>query len=1099
MWPEPSRALRPVVALAAIAATGTTLSWTGQPFMAGLAAFAAIWILLPLALPPGRLLGWFGPALEIAFALGLNAALWLLSGHPQALPFFGLNALLIVSLGFLGRQEIGWAPTLVSLTAVVGLPLLIVSSQSGVAALHEPALRVAGLWFWWRSGQALNERLPAPPPQIRSGLFHWLVLSLIGPVLGEAHSVLHPIAIGLVLIAFVLLGMNAEREPGSISSESIWRLARGPMLLLLLALGASATWFSATLRLAPHFEAFVAVDAQPVLLGPEELWKNGTLPEGARRSATVETRHVRNSQPTNRASTKADGEVGAPRRSTDEGQQSPPETTRAESDAEVDAVVDRALNAFGLERIPRNPDPTAENPMPRPASPTADPAEPSLESASPIAVAPPTAPPLPRFRVRKPGETATEDAPDATVVRKLTTSPELADTVTRSDEPAAEDEEIAFEDDRSLSTTPVSAPWTDPVEEALDGVETVAPSTQVASRPEPGVSESFPVPEAETVDYADLADDSDWAAPELDETESPAPWTAPSSTADDFPTTTENSLGISTADLDYRDEERIDLSQAGGPIGEFIHPAPARPPEHLYLRLFTYENLTPTGLQLVRRRDAPVTTPSPSRALPPFDQPDRRRWETWWSLRLAQGGEPWIPIPSGFAQIATAHTTDLHWSPQEHRIWQETAPRVFEVRFDRPSFSRERPALGNEDLDALTRLYPDSAINQRLKTLALEIAGRAGRSPRDFARRAVRHLDRRADYRLEVSIPPGPEPSLVRWLENSVDGYCEYFAGAFVLLARAYGIPARAVSGYSVSDYDARHRRFLIFPSNAHAWAEILDDGEWVRVEATPASRRYPALGNQRQFADFTLENEVQAVPAEPEPPASEPASEPEASPMVAHADTASPPEMPPAPAPTVPSAPSVEVPIEMDAIAPAMEIPVAELSPEPAVTPSATLDIVALEPPTAAEEKPGVATADPPPTVEPASPTPGAVATDPPFASAAPQPLSPDAAERIDLRWGTGLALVMAGGLFGLFVFGRRRGRTPEMQAAQLDQSIRRRSGRLLSRLEQISLSRTEAEATSRDALHARLLRLRYGPSPREPEFIAAEAQWQALRKREG
>ena len=64
-------------------------------------------------------------------------------------------------------------------------------------------------------------------------------------------------------------------------------------------------------------------------------------------------------------------------------------------------------------------------------------------------------------------------------------------------------------------------------------------------------------------------------------------------------------------------------------------------------------------------------------------------------------------------------------------------------------------------------------------------------------------------------------------------GYCSYFATAFVLLARANGIPARYVQGYCVPMGIAR--RADVSSMMAHAWPEAYIEGVgWIAFEPTP-------------------------------------------------------------------------------------------------------------------------------------------------------------------------------------------------------------------------------------------------------------------------
>ena len=69
---------------------------------------------------------------------------------------------------------------------------------------------------------------------------------------------------------------------------------------------------------------------------------------------------------------------------------------------------------------------------------------------------------------------------------------------------------------------------------------------------------------------------------------------------------------------------------------------------------------------------------------------------------------------------------------------------------------------------------------------------------------------------------------------NSKEGYCEYFAGTFVLLARLGGIPSRIVSGYLGGDLNNIGDFYLFRQKDAHAWAEVWFEKEgWVRVDPT--------------------------------------------------------------------------------------------------------------------------------------------------------------------------------------------------------------------------------------------------------------------------
>jgi hypothetical protein len=89
-------------------------------------------------------------------------------------------------------------------------------------------------------------------------------------------------------------------------------------------------------------------------------------------------------------------------------------------------------------------------------------------------------------------------------------------------------------------------------------------------------------------------------------------------------------------------------------------------------------------------------------------------------------------------------------------------------------------------------------------------------------------------YDLEVPAPPEGQDVADYFLFDLKKGYCDYYATAMVVLARASGIPARFVSGYSSGYYDAEHARYVVREMNAHSWVEVyFPEIGWVEFEPT--------------------------------------------------------------------------------------------------------------------------------------------------------------------------------------------------------------------------------------------------------------------------
>ncbi len=78
--------------------------------------------------------------------------------------------------------------------------------------------------------------------------------------------------------------------------------------------------------------------------------------------------------------------------------------------------------------------------------------------------------------------------------------------------------------------------------------------------------------------------------------------------------------------------------------------------------------------------------------------------------------------------------------------------------------------------------------------------------------------------------------SVDEFLYQTRAGFCEHYAGAFVFLMRAAGVPARVVTGYQGGEINPVDGFLAVRQSDAHAWAEVwLAQRGWVRVDPTAA------------------------------------------------------------------------------------------------------------------------------------------------------------------------------------------------------------------------------------------------------------------------
>jgi len=84
--------------------------------------------------------------------------------------------------------------------------------------------------------------------------------------------------------------------------------------------------------------------------------------------------------------------------------------------------------------------------------------------------------------------------------------------------------------------------------------------------------------------------------------------------------------------------------------------------------------------------------------------------------------------------------------------------------------------------------------------------------------------------------PPtlGETDTIDGFLFDSLRGFCAHYAGSFVFMMRAAGIPARVVVGYQGGEWNVQEQYFAVRQYDAHAWAEVwLPEKGWVRYDPT--------------------------------------------------------------------------------------------------------------------------------------------------------------------------------------------------------------------------------------------------------------------------
>jgi transglutaminase-like putative cysteine protease len=170
---------------------------------------------------------------------------------------------------------------------------------------------------------------------------------------------------------------------------------------------------------------------------------------------------------------------------------------------------------------------------------------------------------------------------------------------------------------------------------------------------------------------------------------------------------------------------------------------------------------------------------------------------------------------SGEFELTTSFPVEMRLryrvsSHLDYRLQQHGLPPDADHWLQLPGNSNPRALLAGLEL----RAEPDAAI--RIDTVLQRF--------------------RRDNYVYTLNPPLLGRDAVDDFLYGSRAGFCEHFAGAFVFLMRAAGVPARVVTGYQGGEFNPLDGYVTVRQSDAHAWAEVwLARRGWVRIDPTAA------------------------------------------------------------------------------------------------------------------------------------------------------------------------------------------------------------------------------------------------------------------------
>ncbi len=200
------------------------------------------------------------------------------------------------------------------------------------------------------------------------------------------------------------------------------------------------------------------------------------------------------------------------------------------------------------------------------------------------------------------------------------------------------------------------------------------------------------------------------------------------------------------------------------------------------------------------------------------------------------------------ATVSTASSAGLRaegdlvalWAKERSYTAVSAVPAVNdEMLAAEEAWSAQRPLPAGYEI----HLELPDTITPRTRELAAKLT--AGLSGPFAQAQAIEAYLRTFEYDLSVSEPP-PEVTDVAdyFLFELQRGYCDYYATAFVVLARLNGLPARFATGFAVGQWDPGDGVWTITEAEAHSWPEVyFPTYGWIPFEPTAGRPSLARIG----------------------------------------------------------------------------------------------------------------------------------------------------------------------------------------------------------------------------------------------------------------
>ncbi len=198
-----------------------------------------------------------------------------------------------------------------------------------------------------------------------------------------------------------------------------------------------------------------------------------------------------------------------------------------------------------------------------------------------------------------------------------------------------------------------------------------------------------------------------------------------------------------------------------------------------------------------------------------------------YTVTLEPHNKPWL-----FVLDLPVKLPDIGFMTEDFQL-QSRQPVRTRIRYAAASSTAFQYGLTLTAGDRARALRLPPFGNQRTRSLAAQWR-EENPAPAALVQKALAMYH--ADFTYTLNPPPLGSSAVDGFLFDTKKGFCEHYAGSFVFLMRAAGVPARVVTGYQGGQANPLGDYLIVRQSDAHAWAEVWLDGKgWVRIDPTAA------------------------------------------------------------------------------------------------------------------------------------------------------------------------------------------------------------------------------------------------------------------------